>query len=58
MRNSKVLFEDFVRQINLSESREEVESIAYLVFEHCFQIARTDLMLNKPVNEDASFEIE
>lgn len=52
MRNSKVLFEDFVRQINLPESREEVESMAYLVFEHCFQISRTDLMLNKPVDEE------
>lgn len=55
MRNSKILFEDFIRQITLPESREEVESIAYLVFEHCFGISRTDLMLNKRVDEDAHY---
>jgi release factor glutamine methyltransferase len=49
MKNSKVLFEDFIQQITLHESREEIESMAYLVFEHCFQLSRTDLMVNKPV---------
>src|SRR5689334_4688162 len=53
MKNSKALFDDFIRQISLPESREEVESMAYLVFEHCFQISRTDLMTNKPLDENA-----
>lgn len=51
MKNSKALFEDFVRQISLPESREEIESMAYMVFEHCFQISRTDLMTNKLIDE-------
>jgi release factor glutamine methyltransferase len=49
MKNSKVLFEDFIQQIALPESREEVESMAYLVFEHALLVSRTDLMTNKPV---------
>ena len=34
MKNSKTLFQDFVKQITLKESSEEVSGIAHLVFEN------------------------
>jgi release factor glutamine methyltransferase len=47
MNNSKILFQDFVRQITLKESAEEISGMAYLVFEHVFGISKTDVLSEK-----------
>lgn len=49
MKNSKVLFDDFVRRITLSVDKEEIESIGFLVFESQFHLNRTDLLAAKSV---------
>lgn len=50
MKNSKLLFQDFVKQIVLSADREEVLSIAYLVFEHHLALSKTDTLSEKWIN--------
>jgi release factor glutamine methyltransferase len=51
MKNSKALFQDFVNKITLPESLDEIHSIAYLVFEHVFRITKTEIFLEKQVDE-------
>jgi release factor glutamine methyltransferase len=46
MKNSKLLFQDFVSRIRINESKDEIESIAYLVFEKFLQLTRTDILSN------------
>jgi release factor glutamine methyltransferase len=47
MSNSKVLFQQLVRNIHLAESQDEVESIAYFILEHELGLTRTDVMVAK-----------
>lgn len=49
MKNSKALFDDFVNQLHLSESIDEVQSIAFLVFESLYGLSKTQIMADKPV---------
>ena len=48
--NSKTLFRDFVNGIELLESREEIHSMAYLVFENIFGLTRTAILAEESVN--------
>lgn len=56
MKNSKTLFNDFVKQITLNESAEEISSIVYLVFENIFGLTRTDIFSGKMINASQSDE--
>ncbi|HEY9046776.1 MAG TPA: peptide chain release factor N(5)-glutamine methyltransferase [Ohtaekwangia sp.] len=49
MKNSKDLVQDFVLQITLPESKDEIASIAQLVLEKIAGITQTDIFLNKAV---------
>lgn len=49
MRNSKALFVDLVNQIRIPESRNEVESIVYVVLESLFGLTRTDILAEKEI---------
>jgi release factor glutamine methyltransferase len=54
MKNSKLLFQDFVKQIRLPESQDELSSIAHMVFEHVFGISRTEVLAAKPIQVTAA----
>lgn len=47
MKNSKTLFDDFIKQITLNESADEISSIAYLVFENLLGLNRTEILSGK-----------
>ena len=47
MKNSKTLFQDFVHRITLDENDDEIQSIAFTVFEHLFKASKADLMSEK-----------
>jgi release factor glutamine methyltransferase len=49
MNNSKLLLQDFVRQVTLNESAEEISGMACLVFEHLFGISKTDVLAERPI---------
>src|SRR5688500_7816385 len=49
MKNSKTLFDDFIKRITLNESAEEISSIAYLVFENLLGLSRTEILSGKYV---------
>ncbi len=51
MNNSKVLFQEFLKQITLKDAHEENSSVAYLVFEHLFGLSRTDILSEKTIVE-------
>ena len=48
--NSKTLFRDFVKGIELLESRDEIQSMAYLVFENIFSLTKTAILGEENVN--------
>jgi release factor glutamine methyltransferase len=50
MMNSKTLFRDFVRGIELLESRDEIHSMAYLVFENIFGLTKTAILAEESVD--------
>ena len=50
MMNSKTLFRDFVNGIELLESRDEIQSMAYLVFENIFGLTKTAILAEESVN--------
>lgn len=50
MKNSKTLFQDFVKRLTIEESREELKSIAYLVFENVFGFTKTDVLVDKEID--------
>lgn len=54
MKNSKILFQDFIKQIHTDEGEEEAKSIGYLVFEKIFDVSRTDIIAQKKINADES----
>jgi release factor glutamine methyltransferase len=49
LKKSKALFQDFVDSISIQESRDEIKSIAYLVFENVFGLTRTEILTEKKV---------
>ena len=49
MKNSKTVFQDFIANISLKESRDEIKSIAHLVFAKILGLDRTDILAAKPV---------
>ena len=48
--NSKTLFRDFVNGIELLESRDEIQSMAYLVFENILGLTKTAILAEESVN--------
>jgi release factor glutamine methyltransferase len=56
MMNSKTLYLDFVNRIELPESRDEIHSIAYLVFENVLGLTKTMIMTEKNINPTAGIE--
>jgi release factor glutamine methyltransferase len=57
MKNSKVLFQELMSQISLAETKEEIQSLVYLVIEHEFSISRTDILAEKKIDISAQQEI-
>jgi len=49
MKNSKVLFLDLVRQINIDENSDEIQSMVYLILENLFSLSRADILSGKTV---------
>lgn len=49
MKNSKALFQETVSTINISESTEEVQAIAYILFESVWGISREEIMAEKMI---------
>lgn len=49
MKNSKTQFADFVARITLDEPQAEKECIGELVFDHLFDVSRTDIIAEKPI---------
>jgi release factor glutamine methyltransferase len=49
MKNSKVLFQDFINRITINESKDEIESIAYLVFEKIVGLTKTEIFSNTDI---------
>ena len=58
MKNSKAIFQDFIRQVTLPESKDEIASIAHRVLEHIAGISRNDILLDRPVNFTSAQEIQ
>ena len=56
MKNSKALFDDFVNSISLRESRDEIESIAYLTFENIFGLSMTQVLAAKEITDQSLVE--
>lgn len=50
MVNSKNVFNEVIHRISLDESRNEIQSMAYIILEHV-AITRTDILSEKPVPE-------
>ncbi len=48
--NSKTLFQDLISAINLSESKDEVENIVYLLLENFRGLTKTHIISEKEVN--------
>lgn len=49
MKNSKTLYQEVVTGITLSESVDEITSIALLIMENVFGVSRTDIVAGKPI---------
>jgi release factor glutamine methyltransferase len=58
MKNSKTLFDDFIREITLLESKDEIMSIGYLVFESYLDISRTDVLMGKLITFEETNVLE
>ncbi|MBT1697176.1 peptide chain release factor N(5)-glutamine methyltransferase [Fulvivirgaceae bacterium PWU4] len=56
MNNSKLLFYDFVKAITLPESREEIQGIAYLVFENLLGLSKAQILAEKTITVSPSHE--
>lgn len=52
MTNSKTIFKDFIDSLALNESPDELESIAYLVFEKLFGLSKTQVLAEKKISVD------
>ncbi len=49
MNNSKTLFQEFVNQITIKESQDEIQSMGYAVFEKVFNLSLTDILADKSI---------
>jgi release factor glutamine methyltransferase len=49
MTNSKTMLHDFVRRITLRDDPDEIQGIAYQVFEHLFHLSRTEMVMGKEI---------
>jgi release factor glutamine methyltransferase len=58
MKNSKTVFQDFIANITLKESPDEIKSMAHLVFAKIFRLDRTDVLAAKPLPLDSGQEKE
>jgi release factor glutamine methyltransferase len=47
MNNSKALFKDFVDQITIKDSPDEIRTVAYVVFENIFNLSATDILADR-----------
>ena len=56
MMNSKTLFRDFVSGIELLESRDEIHSMAYLVFENIFGLTKSAILAEESVNSTQAIQ--
>ncbi len=56
MKNSKTLFQDFMNRVQLPENREEIRSIAYLVFENLFGLTPTEILAEKQINDSSAMK--
>lgn len=56
MTNSKTMLHDFVRRITLRDDPDEIQGIAYQVFEHLFHLSRTDVLMGKEISFTAAVE--
>jgi release factor glutamine methyltransferase len=52
MANSKELFRELVTKIQLAESKEEIESMVYLLLENQLGLTRTDVLTKKELETD------
>jgi release factor glutamine methyltransferase len=50
MKNSKVLFDDFVKRIRLNESPDEIFTMAFWTIEKLFGVSRTEILLGKDLD--------
>ena len=55
MVNSKQLFLEFKNKLTLKEAADEVEAIAYRVFDSIFGLSRTDVLVGKQIIEHSEF---
>jgi release factor glutamine methyltransferase len=56
MKNSKALFQDFVNGVQLPENKDEIRSIAYLVFENVFGLTSTEILAEKQIDNNAAIK--
>lgn len=47
MKNSKALFQDFLRQLTMEDNPDEIQAIGYLVFEKVLGVDRTTMMTER-----------
>lgn len=55
--NAKALFDRIVKEITLPESRDEIQSIAFLLVEKLYSIDRTDVLAGREIGEVQESEI-
>ncbi|MBT1709751.1 peptide chain release factor N(5)-glutamine methyltransferase [Fulvivirgaceae bacterium PWU5] len=56
MMNSKTMLHDFVRRLTLRDDPDEIQGIAYQVFEHLFHLSRTEMLMGKEIIPTAAEE--
>lgn len=56
--NAKALFDRIVKEITLPESRDEIQSIAFLLMEKLYSIDRTDILADREIGEVHATEID
>lgn len=56
MKNSKALFQDFINRITVKESQDEIQSVAYLVFENLFGFSRTEILAGKEITDESGVD--
>lgn len=57
MPKSKELFEQVVRQIHLNESKGEIESMAFILFEKIFKLSKTDIVTNSFLSSEKEIDL-
>lgn len=54
MKNAKTLYQEVVNRIALSESVDEIKTMALLIMENIFDVSRTDIVAEKPILIDTN----